>query len=475
MAALAAACSSAFAADGYSFVTYLNGAGGYSAAGGSLSIQGVDPSKSIRVEVSPSAGPANAPVEVANPGSTVDLPFIPGLAGGDTVSVWQPADKSEGASEHVIEAPTIRYESGALKGTVPAGFTAGIQTDTACQREVQQFADVPDDFEYPFAGEDGMFMTISASNATGDVSVLTTSTAGETPCFRVNASSRISGFKVAATHLNGTTAETSKVVLRRGGTIIDQAVGDGTGVFSNSDALALPGDVVELYRPADAVAPSKSVTLPTFSSTFDTSTDAVSVSGPAASAVRITPQATVQFRLKRDLAAGTSTFDFSQAANSFPAFNILPSSAVYAEYVNPDHTLEYYVDATDVTPDEPTVVEKGIPLPPKDTSRPKLRLAFAKLLKFPAKGLTVAITADERVTYSASLTLTARGKSKSVKFASARGSIGAGTGKLKLKLTKAGSKAFRALKARRDAVLTVSATDPAGNTTTLTRSTKLRR
>lgn len=478
MAAFAFACAIASTAGAYTYSTYLNGAGGFSAAGGSLSIQGVDASKSIRVEVTPLAGPAYAPVEVQSPGSAVDLPFIPGLAGGDTVTVWQPADKSEGPTEHVVEAPTIRYEAGALKGTVPAGFTASIQTDTACQREAQQFASVPNDFDYPFAGEDGMFMTISASNTDGDVSVLTTSTEGETPCFRVNASSRISGFDVAATHLNGTTAETSRVVLRRAGAIVAQASGDGTGAYINSGAKALPGDVVELYRPADAVAPSKAVAVPTFTSTFNTSTDVVATNGPAASAVRITPQATIQFRLQRGVAAGASSFDFSQAGNSFPAFNIQPSAGVYAEYVNPDHTLEYYVDSTDVTPviapEDPKVVGKG-GTEPKDARRPKIGLLLQKTAKYSLSSLAATVSSDEPVRFTATLRFPKSGKLKAVKLAVARGHVSTGSAKFRLKPPRAGKRALRSVATTRRAVLTVKAIDTAGNSTTASRSITIKR
>jgi hypothetical protein len=264
-------------------------------------------------------------------------------------------------------------------------------------------------------------------------------------------------------------------VLRRAGAeIIDYSDAGASDSISYSTAIQpQAGDVIELYRPQAAPAPTSTFTIPGVSSIFDKSNSLVAVDAPAASAIQIYTGSLYAMysngRSVRNTAPGRTIFDFK-----VPQDGLTPIDLSIPDFI----TADWY-----------SLAQRGhlkVGVVPGDLSPPALAIKLAKKFKLKKLGSKVplSVSASEpvqatiRMTLPAKLKGTKSSKTKSPTIvASAKLSLKAGTTKLKLKITKAGKKVLKRIRKQRlpnqTATVTVTATDAAGNSATTTKTTKL--
>jgi hypothetical protein len=320
----------------------------------------------------------------------------------------------------------------------------------------------------------GESVTLNAVSPTGDNTLITTTSTGETPCIEVYAAGHVqpapgsppdpTPFRIQVSHLVQSLFPTLRVVLRRGSTtLIDQSTSND---YFNGDLAVQPqpGDVVDIYRPQGAPAPTFTATIPQVSSVFDASIDRLAVDGPAARVLYASPCRAFgcvneNVRSTRDAPAGRTILDFSKPEGASSPVDMRPDDFVFTQYVNPENTLTYAFRA-----------QSGDLVPPVQSFKLAGKIKISALVKALKKGLKIKLKSNEVGT--AKLTLG--------KFASAKGNVKVGTNTLTLKFSKSGKKALKkfAAKGKKAKPLSVTLTsvvkDASGNASTVTKTTKIK-
>lgn len=484
--AFACFCVPAHASGTITYAADLRSAEGSAGAGGRVELQGVSTGVSLRVEIGPPAAPAIFSATEPVPSQTYASPYVTGIGPGDEIRVWQPADASAPTDVLRVAAPEV--DAGITTTVfVPTGMTGELITDGACGRESSDVAGLPEgESAVPHPSfTPGSFQTLIVTDALGNSTSLTDAAPGETPCFQVNASSAPRSFKVAATHLTGTTIEASHLVLTRGTDVLMDAGGDGTGVAGVPDATPQPGDVLTLDTPSH----NYSVVLPEVGAAHDPAAGLVQVDAPAAG--RLSAEVLdggFNIRSARDTDSGETDFDFASPQGSFGPFDLATAAGVAVTYNSPGYDLEYLVDSAAPLPTGPTdsgPTTTDPPVEPVSTPveakavRPKVKLALpaeidvSRLGSKLGRGLKLSFTCAAPARYTFLLAFPSQGRASSKVLATANGSVKAGKRTAKLKFTRAGVKAMRSLKRSRRAVLTIQTRTATGLTSMTTRSTKI--
>lgn len=479
---------SASAADKFRYDIEVNPATDSGTAHGYVTVSGLDTTKSATIRVLRLGVPlpytqvyASAPAESSFGAADI--------TSGDVIEVQQPT--ATVAETFTLPAFSLTGTAGsaAASGQAPDGAFTSVTYSAECfsgnDRDIRiapqggAFA-----LTYPRALVPGSLLELHSYSGKGDELYFRDRIPGESPCMEADAFVQPlyagalpdpTPFRIYANDMRGTVAPSARIVLRRAGAaIIDYSDASASDSISYSTAIQpQAGDVIELYRPQAAPAPTSTFTIPGVSSIFDKSNSLVAVDAPAASAIQIYTGSLYAMysngRSVRDSAAGRTIFDFK-----VPQDGLTPIDLSIPDFI----TADWY-----------SLAQRGhlkVGVVPGDLSPPALAIKLAKKFKLKKLGSKVplSVSASEpvqatiRMTLPAKLKGTKSSKTKSPTIvASAKLSLKAGTTKLKLKITKAGKKVLKRIRKQRlpnqTATVTVTATDAAGNSATTTKTTKL--
>jgi antitoxin (DNA-binding transcriptional repressor) of toxin-antitoxin stability system len=482
LAALALLPGAASAGSVLRFTVYLDDGVFLDAPGGSVIVNGLDGAKNTRVVVSSPTGPDR--LDVTQPaGPTVFAsPTITGLSPGDSIRIYQPSAAVVPVETHTV--PDVRVDltvgSSTLAGSLPAGSIGSVMGDWRCGSNPIATTIHGGAFSLAYRPViPGETITIAEVGPSLDRVYRTQHAPGETPCITIDTGHPTllapgsppdpEPHSIEVDHLLASVAPSVRAVVRRGGSVLLDVFSDTPSLAETTAVQPLPGDVVEIYRPKTAPAPIATMTIPAISSKFDASVDLVAIDSPAAgmvaaSACRALSCLSTQRRGVLSAPAGRKLLDFRAAQNTFAPFDMRPDDRVDGEFTNPEYTLDYLF-----------TVPAGDLAAPTLSARLAKRIRLASLLKSLRKGYAVTLTSNEAG--SARLTLSL-GRAR---LAIAAAGLHAGGNTVKLKFTSAGRRELRRLRARgrrfksRRATLTAVVTDAAGNSSTATRLTTIRR
>jgi hypothetical protein len=271
-------------------------------------------------------------------------------------------------------------------------------------------------------------------------------------------------YAVSVDHLIEANAQSVRLVLRRGGVVFADASANSSNLNIPFAQRPQPGDIVDVYRPKTAPAPTYSVTIPQISAVFDASADLIAVTAPAAGsettyACHVYSCSNENFRSRRDLPAGQTVFDFKLSQGSSLPLDIRPDDVVNADWNSADYTLDFEFQA-----------QPGDLVAPVQSFKLPSKLKISALMKALKKGYKIKLTSNEA----------GSAKLKLGKLASVTGSVKPGSNSLKLKFSKSGKKAIKKLAAQgkhaksRSISLTSVVTDASGNASTIVKKTKLK-
>ncbi len=422
------------------------------------------------------------------PGDRVEI-FKPGIPAGPPAVA--PVDQYEIPLVAIAGAPG----GASVSGSAPDGTLARISVGTGCDTNAYStlpVAAVGGAFSVavpPLAA--GADLTLRVFSGTGDYTQLRSRVPGETPCFSASATpfpeqptidpAAATPYSVRVYNLRPSVANDSRLVWRRGATVIGDTTNVGGTQFTTTSATQpIPGDVIEVYRPQTALAPSRSVTIPDVSATVDTGASLVALSSPSVSGL-VTVYATDAGPSQRSsersflsLPAGRTVVDYNVSQGDQRPFKMRPGGRAFVNWASPDWGIRYDVTASPGDLVSPAVSAKF---------KSKLRLAKIK------KSIAVRVSSSEIATGTARLLVAERlpGKGhpktkpgkRTITFATAKLSLGPGSRTVKLKLSKAGLRALKQLRGAGKsmravkAALNLNVADPSGNVTSVTRTMKL--
>lgn len=410
-----------------------------------------------------------------------------GIEPGDVVEVYQP----QTANPVPDSVPTETWTVPTLTATVTAGQptvtgTSGaaslvrVRNSPACDEGGEQavFASLSGGLysaALPIAPAASDYYSVMAVEPDNDSVRINDRVPGDAYCVEIDAAVQTYGpipdafpFEVDVWGLDQS-IPTTRLVLRRSGSII--ADENSTDLDLTAAQKPLPGDVIEVYRPAAAPTPAFTMAIPNVVSTFDPGNDLVAVDAPAAKYVDA--QACTVFdcakwseRVSSAVPAGRTLFSFVQPFGWSPPFDLQPDSQVESEWVSADSHIYYEVTAS-----------------VGDLTSPVGKISLAKKLKLKkiGKRIKFKLNSNEAGTLKAKLTTATpkrRGKSKKqVTLASSKTlAAKAGSNTVNLTVSKTGKKSIKKLvsyKKSQTATLSITLTDAAGNVTTVVKSTKL--
>jgi hypothetical protein len=379
---------------------------------------------------------------------------------------------------YVIPAPTISLATGgtSISGAVPAGLSGAVNGDYRCDLNYQPQAVGAGAFSVPYPKIlPGEWVQLILHDAVGNITALGTSTPGETPCVSLTGTGSTlpppgsppppGDYSINVGHLLASGGASVRVVIRRGtSAYFDESV-DNMYLNGAVTTRPSPGDVVDIYRPKTAPAPTYSIAVPNVSAKFDAAADLVAVDTPAggdirAYACRAYGCNNENSRGLRGLVAGRQLLNFHVAEGVYVPVDIHPTDIVNVYFHDVDFTIEYGFQAT---PGDLVAPIQSFKLPSK--------LKVSALLKALKKGYKVKLTSNEVGTAKLSLG----------KFAKVTKSVKPGSNTITLKFSKSGKKAIKKLaaKGKKAKPLSVSltsvVTDASGNASTLVKKTKIKR
>lgn len=412
--------------------------------------------------------PANPPAVGELPTETFTVPplSVTGTAGSPVVS----GTAEVGAAVHVRHS----WPCNGIDGSIDAVPSSGAFSAT-----------------FPVPMRIGESLEAKATQPDGDSVVVSSRIPGDANCMNVFAESStntnpwswfnsynsdLTPYGISAGGLDFGAIPTARLVLRRGGTIIADQNSDGIALTPSQKPQ--PGDVIELYRPKDAAAPSASWTIPSLGGVFDATSDLTAVDAPAASLIgsnvcRAVDCSGYSSRGQRNTSAGRTIFSFGVPQGQDREVDVLPNDQVNASWTSSDET---FTVAFDLVPGDLTAPTGKLTLASK-FNLAKLLKKFGYKLNSSEAGTEVA-----NLTSTPNLPAKKRGrkrsaaKTKIVTLASGTSSVIAGDNTLSLKFTSSGKKTIKKMIAARKtqkATLTVTLTDAAGNASTVVKDTKL--
>lgn len=444
-------------------------------ARGSVYVNGLNTGLNTRLVISPPSGPSRADTTQAAGTDYMSNSAVPGLNVGDTIKVYQPSAAVTPTASYVVPQVSLGLTVGAAQvvGSVPAGYAGAVQTGYRCgasgpMRSVGEGA-------FALGGVRviaGSTAQMSLSDAGGNYLQFVQRAPGETPCVTVFSQELGEVYPGAPTgppqylySINSVfpSVQTSlRAVIRRGATALSDHSWDPIG-YDNADVTSQqvhPGDVIDVYRPKTAAAPTWSLAIPQVSARFDPAAGKVAVDAPAASEIEVYQCRALAClvgaqRTRIDVPAGRTVFDFTRAEGQSGPSRLYADDRITITFRDVDGALSYHFGAL-----------LG------DLIAPTQKLTFASkikrrtLVKSARKGLSVKLSSSEPGTASLKLTY---GK---LKLASVKKSIKSGKSTLKLKFTKSGKRKLGKLKGKR-ITLTSTVSDASGNITTIKRTARV--
>jgi hypothetical protein len=483
---------SAGATDKYQYNVQIRPAGDTGTPSGRVIVSGLLTSQSHTVRVLRAS--VQQYIDTAPAGTISDIAALT-VTSGDQIEVQQPTGT-------VLETYTVPEVSLAgtpgspvVTGKAPDGAIVNARYTPSCYADDGDvFAPTPSggsfSATYPRPLLAGGTLSATVYPGKGDQISYADHVPGETICIQASAffypdaigdSPDPTPYTASAGEFRKTVATGARVVLRRGGVLLDEASDPTTASSLSLETAFEPtaGDVIEVYRPAGAVAPSATFTIPQLKSIYDASNNLLAIDAPASSRLgasvgSIYGPGGSNVRAVLGAAAGRTIFNFGIAQGAQPVVGLASMDAFQSTWTSPETLRRFSVIAR-----------------PGDLSPPALQLKLAA--KFKSKSsIKVAVTSSEAVSAKLSLTLPAtlkKPKSKKSKkskaskpksptlVASSAAALPAGTTKVKLKLTKAGKKLFKKFRGKhypsQKATVTVVATDASGNVSTSVKTTKL--
>lgn len=471
----------------FKFSTTFYGVGGSYAteARAYFSLTGLDSTKNTRIELRHGTDASYRTINQTAGSTAYYSGDITGMVPGDTIEVYQPQAASTPIEAYVTPVAELNFQVGSksVSGTAPADQILEIDSDTGCSYfdTAQRVSRTGEAFQTELALSvipgDGVRSALFSS--TGDYTGRYQYAPGETPCIWASAlpsSSLAPGaatlanpYTVSAQGFSSTVASDAKIEHVRAGSVLFSDEFTDYYWDADYDQPTLPGDQFNIFRPKNAASPSSTITVPQVSAVFDPTVDLVAVDGPALSFV--SSWSCAQYicasengRRTGARPAGRTILDFSAYQSWDSPVDLQSEDRVYVQVVNEARSLGYVFAATPGDLVAPTQ---------KLTLASKLKLS--KLLKAVKRGQKVKVRSSEAAT--ATLTL----KLGSTKLASGKRSVAAGTSSVTLKFTKAGKKTLGRLKSKgrrlksSKATLTSVLVDASGNSSKLTRTTKITR
>ncbi|MGH2959396.1 MAG: hypothetical protein ACRDKE_07305 [Solirubrobacterales bacterium] len=459
--------------------------GAYSSpGGGNIGINRLDATKSTRVIVSPPIGPNrfdSGTIAAAN--NYYNSPFVTNLSPGDTITVRQPAVSVAPTETFVVPSFVVNITVGSnvLTGTLPAGLRGALVPEYRCNNDPTPTALTAGPFSVPTSTIlPGEKVQLNSATADGDSFYYASHAPGESPCIEINArpasppptgeSPNPTPYRISAENMNVNVAASTRVVLRRGTTILFDTSEDDPNVNASLAVQPLPGDTVDVYRPKTAPTPMHSKTIPPLSAVFDPAVDLVAVDSPAAGLINSGPCrayscATENFRARLNAPAGRTLLNFAVAEGVNGPIDLRPDDRLGVTFADPDFTLSYTFQGS-----------VGDLVAPKQSIKLSSTVKRKSLTKAFKKGYKVKVKSNEAGPANLTLAFPKAKAGKAVTLAKASKSVVAGTTTVTLKFTKAGKKALQKLRKRssRLATLTSTVTDASGNTSTLVKRTKIK-
>jgi hypothetical protein len=411
------------------------------------------------------------------------------LEPGDLIEIRQPA--SAPAPTVTFQTPTasVGVSGTSVVGSVGPAARNVVTADGTCLTESRtaELAAAGGSFSADFGTDlaPGARVVLTSFDGNGFEFALGAAAPGERACIEADGvpalyNSSIPGIKDPTPfHIQldnlSPLITTTRIVLRRGGAIIDDQ--SKTTYSSGAEDLAVapqPGDQIELYRPQTAAAPSQVATIPRVSGVFDPASDQAAVSGPAGRMLRVYAcQPMVcsgSGRTLLDRPAGRTFFDFTTPQSYERAFNLQADSVVQSYFQSATEPIAYRF-----------ALSPGDLVAPAQSFRLASKLKRSVLVKAFKKGFKVRVKSNEAGSAKLALTLPlpakrAKSRPKSVTLAGAVKRVRAGTTTIALKFTKPGKKALRkfARRSSHTALLTSTVTDASGNASVVVKRTKIK-
>jgi hypothetical protein len=466
--------SSAAAGTTYDFgATVLTNSSGTPYAGG-FSVNNINPALTTRIVVATAVGPDYDVTTAA--GTDYLSGNVSTLSVGDTITVRQPSGGAV-VETYVIPSPTVNAVVGGheLTGSIPAGLVGIVEGDDRCDVSPRAYSIPTGAFNLAYTkvlpGEE---FSVTAFSPSGDVTAVYRQAPGETPCILVDGGRDINPipggpapatpYVVQVDHLLDSVSASVRVVLRRGSTVIAENTADSDQVSKSFAQPPLPGDIIDVYRPKTAPAPTYSVTIPQISSVFDPTVDLLAVDAPASGLIlsnpcRVFNCSNDSTRSVRDAPAGRSLLDFRTPQSYNLPLDLRPDDVTNVDYFDPDFTFHYEF------PSHP-----GDLVAPAQSFKLPSKLKIASLVKALKKGYKVKLISNEAGKVKLNLG----------KLASIAKPVKVGSNTLRLKFSKSGKKQIKKLaakgkKAKPLAVsLTSVVTDASGNASTIVKKTKIK-
>jgi hypothetical protein len=457
---------------------------------GALEVAGLNTAQSARIRVLRSGVPIPAYTHDYAPAAPSEANFSPqDITAGDVIEVQQP----QGAVVETFTVPNV-----SLTGTAGSPNVTGHGPDGAyvvATYEAECFGSPEKDFRvtpqggafslaYPKVLTAGGNLEVRAFPGKGDSVDFFDRIPGETPCFEAYAYDyppypdslpATEPYRIEADSMRQTIATSSRIVLRRAGAAVvdfsdagaSQSIGKTTAVRPSA------GDIIELYRPQGAPQPVATFTIPSVKAVYDGSNSLVAVDAPPATRLAATARSIFQMysnsRFALNTANGRTLLNFAVSQTTESALDLSQLDFFLADWESGDQHGRVQVNIT-----------------PGDLTAPTLGIKLASKFKLAKLGSSFKVSVSSSEAAKATLTLTLPAKLKGVKssktksptkVASANASLVAGNNKLKLKITKAGKKLLKRIRAKhlptQTATLTVTAIDQSGNATTKVKTTKL--
>jgi hypothetical protein len=492
LAGLLALPGGASALDKYQYGVVLLPASGTDSgtAASVVEITHLDIAKTVRIRFLRAGSPLpyTTDLPAGNAQATASTPLI---ASGDVIEVQQPT----GTVQETFTIPDVSLSGAAgsanLTGHAPDGAFTFASFEPTCFARSTLDKDIPVSpkggafsVTYPKAMGAGQELTLTAFPGKGDSVLFRDRVPGETPCLEAYAIDYPKDpgsppdptpYGIRADNMRATIGPNARILLRRAGAIVADYSGalQSGGLYTEMAAKPQAGDVIEVYRPQGAPAPSATFTLPAVSAVYDPSNSLVAVDAPPANLLSVIAAKRFQmFGMRRsviDGPAGRNVFNFAIPEGGRPALDLSNIDYILADWSSNDLRGRFEIS-----------VGRG------DLAAPVIGVKLASKFKLAKLGssIPVTVTTNEPVAASLALTLPAKlktSKSKKAKkptiIASAKVSLVAGKKKVKLKLTKAGKKLIKRIRSQhlpsQKATLTVIAKDPSGNSATKLKTTKL--
>jgi hypothetical protein len=423
-----------------------------------------------------------------------------GLVAGDVVQVFQPQlppGPPGPAANESFTVPVLGFTSdtgaSTLTGHAPDGIVAGIATlRDRCGAET--------DFETAFTPSGGSFSVplatpiragtrsrITIFPGGGDRVRITDRTSGEFPCLFVDGSIYPQNpgappvpkpYEFYIQSLREDIPNIRVVASRGGTTYLDESQSTSSSASITLATRPLPGDRIDIYRPAAAPTPSISHTVPDISATFDPGNGLVAIQGAATTMTFATVHNTFlggsNYYYVGSRPTGRTLVDFSRPFGWYAAPGIYDDATVIVSGVDAASDVSYRTSAV-----------RG------DLTAPVVKAAIKKPIRVGkiAKAVTLKLVASESTGARIALSLPTvlpnarnpmRRPGKRMRIVAKRTfNLSAGTSTVKIPLSKSGRSAVKQLRAagrRLRAVpltVTVTSTDSAGNKSTLVQKARI--